>query len=187
MYTHLEDTPARTQYWNGSAWVSPFGSTLLAESVFTSAADVTISNVFTSAYQNYAIFINIPTPSTSTQLFAQMSLSGTPAASNYYYASVLSYSNSASIDSQRGHGTVSVMIGNILGTEDVWGTMEVFSPNQARDTTMRFATGGGSGANYTQVSGSCLHSQATAYDGIRFFASGATLTGTIRVYGMRNS
>jgi hypothetical protein len=57
MYTHLEDTD-RLEFWNGSAWVSPFGATLLNKTSYTSQTSVSVDNVFSSQYDSYKIFVS---------------------------------------------------------------------------------------------------------------------------------
>ena len=183
--TYLLDVD-RYDHWNGSSWVSPFGATLVSQVSFTTQTTVNLSNIFTSSYQNYSIWVNISSASATASLLVRMLLSGTPAATNYFYSGVNTYSNNSLVDSGRGHGATSLAVTPTLGTEDAYGTMAVFSPNQARDTTITYGFGGGVGGNYTATTGACLHSSATAYDGIQILPSSGNISGTIRVYGMRN-
>jgi hypothetical protein len=57
--TYLEDVNAY-QSWNGSAWLSPFGTNLIVNQSFTSSTSVIVSNCFSSQYDVYEIVL-LPT------------------------------------------------------------------------------------------------------------------------------
>jgi hypothetical protein len=188
MYTHLEDTPARTQFWNGSAWVSPFGSTFITEVAFTTASAVNLNNVFTSAYQNYLVLLNISSVSTTALMTARMRVGGVDASSGAYFrAGIQTYSSVNNVDAVRSQGGTSLILLDSIGSVEAAGTIEVFSPNQARPTVLTHHFQGSTGGNYTMNIGSTNHAVSTAYDGMSIIPAAGTITGTVRVYGMRNN
>jgi hypothetical protein len=67
MNTKLEDTRPRAEFWNGSAWRSPFGATLVASSSFTAQTSVTVNNVFSAAYDSYIVRVSVTPSLTSSR------------------------------------------------------------------------------------------------------------------------
>ena len=58
MLTYTEDNNLYAT-WNGSAWASPFGLTLIAkQTIGTSVSSVTVSNVFSDTYDAYKIIVS---------------------------------------------------------------------------------------------------------------------------------
>jgi hypothetical protein len=56
--TYLEDTNLYSM-WNGTSWISPFGSTLLNSTTFTSQTTINIDNVFSADYDYYKFYTTI--------------------------------------------------------------------------------------------------------------------------------
>lgn len=153
---------------------------------FTGASAVTINGVFTSAYKNYRLLINIDNASGQTSLGQQLTSSGTAASGALYFwagnwqtingsgPSILAASNQTfwyMIEATNG------------GVTWVNHAQDIYNPALAKDTSMS-----GSGitisSNWRHVSYSCMHQNATAYDGIKFTSStAATFTGTIQILG----
>jgi hypothetical protein len=188
MYTHLEDTPPRLEFWNGSAWRSPLGSTFITEVAFTTASAVNLNNVFTAAFQNYSLIVNLSTVSTTMTLAARMRVGGVDASgAAYFRAGIQTYTSVNNIDAVRNNGSTSFTLCDSIGSVEVGGVIDVLSPNQVRPTVLTHHFQGSTGGNYTMAIGSTNHATSTAYDGISIIPGAGTITGTVRVYGMRNS
>ena len=181
--TYLESTK---QYatWNGSAWVSPFGMTLLNTTPFTTATSVAVNNVFSSAYDNYKIVLDITSGTVAnTGIRMRLRSGGTDnTSSNYQYGNVII-----------GVVTAVALGGNNASTEAAWpvafsagtpgGTLEatVTAPFLTSRTK---ATVHSAGA-YLWVFGGVM-TVTTSYDGFNLYPDSGNITGTLRVYGLRN-
>ena len=200
-YTYLQDTNS-TQFWNGSAWqnagidpglqiVSP---TSIANSggsasasggkvTFTGVSSVSLNGVFTSAYENYLV-IGSYLGSGNIAVRARYRVSGTDnsTASSYITQTIVGAGsavtgNRLSADYRR-FVEANTTLGNF--------SWRVCGPNLAANTsdwlegTTEIATaavlidGGG-------------HNSSTVFDGFSVYTTSGTITGTIRVYGYRNS
>jgi hypothetical protein len=182
MYTHIEDTD-RLEFWNGSSWISPFGSTLVGAFDFTAASSVIVDNVFSSAYKNYKVVL-------STSLSGNLTLStrlrdagGAITGANYAFHNMASNTFTgaafATVANNRAQTSAS------LWTTDtfVGMTLEYFNPFETGITTWS-GVGAQHLANMFAMSGS--YNSATSATGFEFNASAISLTGNVRVYGMRS-
>jgi hypothetical protein len=187
MYTHLEDTD-RLQFWNGSAWVSPFGATLVAQNSFTAASSVEIDNVFTSAFDFYKINLSFVKTASSARILFQLRASGSNSTTNYRYQVIRATNASVDTFNQVVFGTdrVPTSDNSTEGGTGSW-SWNVYNPALALNTTfdsMNYAFDG-SFANTGVIIGE--QNSAEVRDGFRFFTAGGTFTGKVKVYGMRNS
>jgi hypothetical protein len=184
MYTHLEDTPARTQFWNGSAWVSPFGATLITSAAVSAATSLTVSNVFSSTYENY-IITWVGTGN------------GGSLPINFDLASGGSRVNTAQWNGIRAVAAASptpadsFVFGTteqpalVAGNTNSGGTIQVFNPGIATATIIIGDGFSRSTGDLTKNNLHGVHQTAAAYDGFHVSSSNQ-LTGTFRVYGLRN-
>jgi hypothetical protein len=176
MYTHLEDTPARTQFWNGSAWVSPCGSTLVATNAFTSATTLDVDNVFSSEFDVYEIVISLLN-STAVDAAMQLRVSGTTAATNYAHTQLQAQGTSATVSNLTSQS--SFPIGRLDGNVS-FVKITLSNPFLVDDTigfTQSFDSAG-----FTRING-VRHLTLASYTGFRLTMSAST--GTLRVYGLR--
>lgn len=152
---------------------------------FSGVSSLTLNGVFTSAYKNYRLAINIDNASGQTSIGQQLTSAGTAAsAANYYWAGWWS--------------TVTGTGPSVLAaqTQSYWYMIEatnsvtwfnhvqdVFNPSLAKETTMT-GSGGTYSSAWRAIGYNCFHQVATAYDGMKFTSSTAnTFTGSIQVYG----
>lgn len=150
------------------------GLVLVGSSTFSAQSSVSFNNVFSSTYNNYVIFCSVP-----AVLYIQLSLNGTPSSASYGYSShYMDYNGATGAwSNSAGTSATSAFIANTTGMH-----LNIFNPSIATTTTWNAVAGNGGTNGY--VGGS--HNISTAYDGIKFFPSSGTITGTIRIYGMRN-
>jgi hypothetical protein len=183
MYTHLEDTDS-LQFWNGSSWVSPFGTTLLATSTFAGSSLAAIDNVFTSEFDNYKIVFDI-TGSTSSELRLRLRDATVPTTSSSYENGLLDV---GSADSAAFASTDSALVtyfsfGSMSTASNLnAGEATIYSPKLSKRTRM---TSVATGTRLTV--GGYETTVTTSFDGFAMFPSSGTFSGTIRVYGWRNS
>ena len=182
MYTHLEDTD-RLEFWNGSSWRLSTGMTLLNTTPITGATTVNVSNVFTSNYDNYKIFLNLTNMvGANTNIFMRMMLGGVPASTSSYFRGSFIVGNTVSqaLVSDNNLSTADWPV--VDGVTTATGSSDITLYNPARAVNTQISLTAASG--YLRTLGG-VHTVATAYDGFTLFSS-ATLTGTVRIYGLAN-
>jgi hypothetical protein len=199
----------RTLVWNGSAWVFLSTSTAgdvglvqvfptgVTNGTIGATGTVTVGNAvstvdilgcFTSQYTNYRIVFSNITPSTNTQDLRFKLLSGSTASSTgYAYASVFVTLGTTTVTGLSAtNATISIASSVNTTTSRHAGSLDLFMPNLAQFTQYA-ATGYISRTDISAMGVTGSHQVATAYDGIQFITSTATITGgTITVYGYRN-
>jgi hypothetical protein len=183
MYTHLEDTPARTQFWNGSAWVSPFGTTLISTQTFTSAASISLNNVFTSEYDNYKITFNVnSTTAAGINYGLRLRAGGTDnSASNYRFGSYFVGAEVNQAASGNNNTTNTYWTLGNLSTAGATAEVTLHRPFLTQRTAISSV---GSG-NFLWVLGG-QSTVTTSYDGFTILIDGAgNMTGNLSVYGLR--
>jgi hypothetical protein len=155
---------------------------------FTSASSVVFNNVFTSAFDNYVIKMKHTSTNQGSIVSMRLRAAGTDDTSaNYRYwgYNILSATGVASY----GNNATSVFIGSVTSTSPVYAQHEIASPALAESTTGSTIISRLDSSNRMDFYGlGDIHTVSTAYDGFNMIAPGGqTITGTIRVYGLRNS
>jgi hypothetical protein len=182
--TYLLDVN-RYDHWNGTAWVSPFGLTLINTTSFTSATTVAVDNVFTSAYQNYQIVIE-GTGSSAAGCTMQLRVGGVASVLTYNWSG-LEVTTGAGPTRQGAITQPSWKIGTI--TDNFTGNIQIANPNLARRTNF-ISTNAAYSSSLTDNWTSYFtggHNTATAYDGFQIISASPSISGTIRTYGLRNA
>jgi hypothetical protein len=151
----------------------------------SAASTVTISNVFTSTYDNYKIFIT-GVSSTDNALLYQNALAGTPAGGTSYYYGQIYANNSTAPNIYQEYGIAHIVCGTSNTTSTV-SELTIARPALASSTFMQCQGTKTTTSSYNWQMITGLHTTTTAYDGFTIKTSGGTFTGTIRVYGLRNS
>lgn len=183
MLTWLEDVN-RYESYNGSAWVSPFGATLLAN-VNASGGTVQIQNVFTSEYDNYKILLNLA--STANARVQTNLLNGSTVISGNYR---VNYEWGTTTRTILGGTSVSDMVlqDTGFGVNAIYnGELNLFSPALVAETAYSYlglARLPGTAARPDWQTSVGYHGTSASYNGIQF-SMGGTMSGTIQVYGMR--
>ena len=177
--TYLLDVD-RYESWNGAAWVSPFGTTLIASSTFTAQTSVAFDNVFTAQFRYYDFFGSISSTvvqglqgrlrtgstdlSTSTynyqRLFAATSTVG---AFNGVNQTVWEFSAVRTTGVNLIKGTIS--------NPFIVGETQAISHNVDRLAGTELGLGG------------FYNTSSASYNGFRFFVASGTMTGNISIYG----
>jgi len=153
------------------------------QTVGTAVASVTVTDAFSSDFDNYKIVIHGGAGSTGGATL-NMTLGAT--ATGYYFGALGLLFATASVTNLNGNNVTSWTRVGIANGNSMNGEIELFSPNLAARTHyngqyVQNVTGGN-----TVVSGGFLDN-ATQYTAFTLTANSGTLTGgTIRVYGYRN-
>lgn len=169
--------------WGTVTTTAP-GLSFISATSFTSATSVSINSCFTSTYDNYLVTIN-QSSGTGGYYTVKMRLSGTDSSVSYTYNTLTT--NGATVSSAT---SSAVTTGFATDANDqsrpAQASFELQSPAQAVYTWYRssnFSSNmGGTGVKHTNG----VHSVATAYDGMTISWTNSA-TGTVRIYGLRNS
>lgn len=172
------------QYYDGAAWATLVtgGLTLItAQTIGSAVSSVTVSDVFSSTYDNYRIIINGSTASTSLNLLMQLGSTTTA----YYRASIgFTYggaTNSGALSNTSAFNLVSADANGFSASADV------IQPFLAARTTLVTLNPTIDTAGTLYMHGGYQNS-ATSFTGFTLTTSTGTVTGgTIRVYGYQNS
>lgn len=149
---------------------------------FSAAATVSINGCFTSAYDTYDL-VWYSTNATDQEIRFRMRLAGTDnSASSYEYQ--WTTGASTTVSTVRSTAQAQGLITRNLGTVSL-ATMRLTAPALAANTATRSYGISTPGINVFDISSH--HAVATAYDGITLIPGVGTLTGTVRIYGLRNS
>jgi hypothetical protein len=179
--TYLEDVD-RYESWSGSAWVSPFGMTLLASASPSASTEVIFNNVFSSAYQNYRINFNL-VGSTNTGLTARLRNGGTDSTTTHIWQ-YLEASGTSIVGSRDSTGG-SWNFGAVRTSGRTFATIEVSNPFAAAESSYTALLQDPVSSASVQLRAGA-HTTASSYDGIRIFPASGNVTGTIRIYGVKN-
>jgi len=192
MTTYIGTTGTATipqiETYTGSAWQTPYGMTLVGNANFTAASSVVFNNVFTSAFDNYVIKMKHTSTNQGSVVSLRLRVGGTDDTSaNYRYwgYNVMTATGVASY----GNNATSVFVGSVTSTSPVYAQHEIASPALAESTTGSTLVSRLDGSNRMDFYGlGNIHTVSTAYDGFNMIAPGGqTITGSIKVYGLRNS
>jgi hypothetical protein len=187
MYTHLEDSD-KLEFWDGSAWRTPFGLTLLADTDFSAAATVNANNLFTSEFTSYYATMEMTSASTGGTVTLRYSDNTSPiTASNYNHVLVLG-TFSATSEVSAVSGATSQTVGVVTTTSNVF-DFDIMNISATAATTTpgvlcRKVGAGGTGG-FTVVSGGGIYTAAVKVTGFGISISGGNMTGSLKVYGKR--
>ena len=178
--TYLLDVD-RYEHWNGSAWVSPFGLTLLATASPSASSGVSFNNVFSSSYQNYHIYTNL-LGNASAGLNLRLRTGGSDATTGYQFQYLEANSSSVSASAD---GTSQIFaMGSLSATNRIFTITDVSNPFVAQQTAFFSKL---HVAPYQITIRGGINNNNTSYDGCTIYPSGtATMSGSIRIYGVRN-
>ena len=190
---YLSDTNV-VQYYDGAAWatVGPAtagGLVFLSKTTITATAATTISNLFTSTYNDYRIIITINGASDSNKLRMQLTSGGTPVTSGYSAGCFIGdYTSGAPPLINYGYAeSANFVLGYVpnSSTQNANIAMDMYGPQATQKTAINGQTTSvWSGA--ANAGGAVLGflDSTTSYDGIKIYSSANTaLTGTVVVYG----
>ena len=151
---------------------------------FTGVTNVSLNGCFTSAYENYLLKIRVTGSAANEGLVVRYRAAGTDNSSSSYIVQSLS-ANDSVVNAGRGTQTAA-SIGNV--TSDYLSGIDtnIYGPQLAT------VTNHSSLAAFARVGGLLVinvgtFTGTTQFDGLTLQATSGTITGTIRVYGYKNS
>lgn len=171
-----------TQYYTGTAWVTLAGANYITGASFTTASTITIDNCFTSDYRNYRIEIEGLSSAASAELRAQFRAGGSNNTNNSYISGIVYGIQTAAVAGQYISNTYQSSA--YVGTDGFGATFTFYAPQVAVSTKHSVTFFGRSNTAGQYGAGGGIFNATTQFDGIQFYPSSGTLTGTYRVYGL---
>jgi len=166
-------TPTSIEYSGTSATVGANGSVL-----FSAVSSLQLNGVFTTDYDNYQIVCRMT--GSNGNILGNLITGGVPSNTGYTYQTL--EANGTSVLGNRGTYTsyISGTASSIVG-----GFVEIlYGPYLAQPTAIRVVgIWGDSSGRINDMANT--HNVSTAYDSVKYTASGGNMTGRIAVYGMR--
>lgn len=171
--------------YTGSAWQTPYGLTQVANVSFSATSLVSIANVFSSTYANYRAIVHVTSASAGSTLALRLGNSGTPNSSSNYtsggYYSLLT-ANTGAFSSVGLAGYFG--IGSAVVSESSGVSVDLIAPQLTNKTLMISSGLAATDYNYTYNGAMTV---TTAYTDLYLLPSAGNITGSIRIYGYRNS
>lgn len=164
------------------------GLVLVNKTDFSAVSSVSLNNVFSATYDNYLITITEVVGSTVARCRYRLRAAGVDASTSYYfgYFGVTSWATSTvvgSVDANQPYPQA----GLVASASKSSAFVEVSSPFKVSVTSLTERVVDTRSSGGTSTFGGGFHDSATSFDGFTIFPSTGTFTGTVRVYGYRNS
>jgi hypothetical protein len=183
MYTHLEDTD-RLEFWNGSAWRTPFGSTLIASQDYSAQTQLLFDSLFTTEFDTYQVFISA-TGTTTAGFSLQFRQSGSNIATSTYSHQFTDFQGAGTFLAQQINQTTCTY-GNVRSSPGrAMSKITIMNPMNASSSTSYQIDHFDNIVSTGWVWGQNTTSSSAAFDGLRISIGNGTITGNITIYGMR--
>jgi hypothetical protein len=171
--------------YTGSQWQTPYGLTLLNSTSIPAATQVSVNNVFTSAYRNYLVLIDVTKHTGSTINLSMRLRAG-------------GVDNTAAVYDLQTNGREGTTQFGLLATSDTYGFAtgprdtqtfvgQFFSPNVSSPTKIinTGTSGNSNGTFFSAYLQFAHHRDNYQADGFTAFFTNST-NGVVRVYGYRD-
>jgi hypothetical protein len=175
----------------GMKWAAPAVSAsglTLVSSDSLSASTININSVFSATYENYVLILNVTNMSLGANIRFRLRASSTDTTTNYGMQLVQTYTSN--LNYQESVITDYWQFGN-ADPDQCWMVVELARPNVAANTfAISHSITGLSGTFNDLLSEwyGAVQKSSTQFDGITIYShNGATITGTMRIYGRANS
>jgi len=171
----------------GLKWAAPAGGGLVlvkTTTIGSAVSTVTVTNAFSSSYDNYVIMISGGVGSTSENLNLQLGSTTT----GYYVAGFYNYANSASLVGDSYNNTSSFKIAGSVSTNSLNGIIHLQGPNLAKFTNAHYQNHRTATADSIAMRATAFEASTTQHTDFTLAVGSGTITGgTIKVYGYANS
>ena len=152
---------------------------------FSGSSTVSVNGCFTATYDNYMMEIAIDTVATAGNYFTlRVRAAGSDISTATYNFQTIQ-AGSTTISSSRATSQTSARLGYVEPSQSSVARVDVFNPARAVPTNfLSFNNEQVTAPYWHQIAN--VNTNATAYDGFSILSANA-ITGTVRIYGLRNS
>lgn len=161
------------------------GLDLIATQTFTTQSAINFNNCFSSKYENYKIVGNYS--STTTPSFQYRFRTGGTDNSTANYQIQRHQSSGATVNNIQSSSQTALAGWSLAANFPVYSLFEISKPFASDYTLLWYSFARMNSATLVDVEqGTSAFSLTTSFDGISFYVSTGTFSGTFRVYGYRN-
>ena len=159
------------------------GLTLIATQSPSAQSSVIFNNCFSATYDNYMLISNCLSSASGINFKLRWRVGGTDATGNDYVRQSIQGSGTSIVGNRQ--TSTATAIGSFGSTRTLT-HVDIGNPFLATNTVyMQNESASIGGANIQMHSGT--HGLSVSYDGLTVYPASGTITGTIRVYGYKNS
>ena len=150
---------------------------------FSAVSSVSLNTVFTSTYANYRIICHLTSASADTTLNVRLRVSAADNTTTNYAFGGYFQSYGAGLTTEGGTSQTLFQISGARNGANSFASFDMIAPELAQRTM--YAGSGSDAANGRNYVGT--FNATTVFDGFSLFPGTGNITGTIRVYGYKNS
>ena len=167
---------------------SVVGATLSGGQVtFSASTEVDVNGCFTSAYDNYVVKM-LMAPSAIANVGMRMRVAGANATAANYNFQVSAWLSTSGSGGRTTGATSWSSLGAVDAAVEQATTIDFFSPFLSSATSgMYTAVRNGAGSSIGINLSTFAYNASTSFDGFALIPSSGNITGTLRIYGLRNS
>jgi hypothetical protein len=172
----------------GLKWATPAAAadnwTALSTTAFSASSNINVNSVFTSAYDNYKLIVTFTSASADGVVQLRLRASGTDSSTNYTNQKLSQSGSSVSGSSNPDSSTSFFWLCYATAPYgEIFSHVNLFRPFLAEPTMFENTAIHANDQN--RITGK--NTASTSYDGFSIIGTGGTLTGTVRVFGYKNS
>jgi hypothetical protein len=168
--------------WDINAGTGKVGLHLINKTNFTTAASVTLNNVFSNTYDAYKICA-----SSSQSVYLRYRAAGVDSTGNYHQSGYVSYTPGSVLAFAGSNNSTNIQAFVANSGYRTSATIEVQNPYLAVSTAARTNHQYWDSSNFYSFTLNSLHLPSTQHDGFTIYPNASTISGTVSVYGYRLS
>jgi hypothetical protein len=163
------------------------GLTHINTTTFTAQSTVSLNNIFTTAYDNYRIMFECIGSTTSQNVGARLRVAGSDSTASSYHQQIGEFVGTSASAFRESSANIWNRISTANSTSPTLANIDIANPALSRFTTViNNRQVEPTATTQIQLIGSAF-ANTTLFDGISFIVASGTMSGTVRVYGYRNS
>jgi hypothetical protein len=174
----------------GIKWATPStasGLTYVTGGTFSAQTSVSVNNSFSSTYDNYVLILDVTTTNTSNVNY-RLRASGTDSSASYYFNLQYFNPNSTTANAfiiNNGSEFGQLALSSTTSAINMYVTLR--NPFLAKPTYVSQQYSKNNPPSGDNGEGNGIHNVSSAYDGITFFTTSGSISGSYKIYGMANS
>ena len=161
--------------------------TLINTTTFSAVASQSVNTVFSSTYQNYVVQLNLDSASATGYQQMRMRVSGADdTSSNYFWSGIYNASNATTPTGEGGATQTSFSYVYLESTGSAVMTFNIANPFATKKTTYTNVSERATGSQSLFYLNGGVFNTTTSFTGFTIYPASGTITGTVRVYGVKN-